>query len=345
MAEATEELKDQVSSDGDGAGSRVSGLANKSNLVPVLTTAAAAAAAGLAATKGPDLLKKLSGEVNNEAQELGGKAAEGAKQQILGGSGGGAGGMLGAAGKAASKLLPGGGKGSGQGGGKTRRLPIQRWTDVAVPVDRAYEAWTTWEEWPKFMHRVLEVKPADEDDGDDGGEKIHWREKIWFWTREWDGEITDRRKNDRIAWKTDSGMQHSGVVSFHRLDDNLTRVMVDMDFVPTGVFEKMASGMRFVKRAVQADLARFKAYVEFGDAEGIEYKSSPAEMEQNQGQGKDDSGDDEQDEGDRQEAEGRSSEEERSQGSNGNNDSENGEAERQEREKRREERRKALASS
>ena len=329
MAEATEELKDKVTSEGDG-GSGASGLANKGNLVPALATAAAAAAAGLAATKGPDLLKKLGGEANNEAEELGEKAAQGAKQQLTSGGG--------LAGKAASKLLGGGGNGGGgQKGGKTRRLPIQRWTDVAVPVDRAYEAWTTWEEWPKFMHRVLEVKP--DEDGDD--DKIHWSEKIWFWTREWEGEITERRKNDRIVWKTASGMQHSGVVSFHKLDDNLTRVMVDMDFVPTGVFEKMASGMRFVKRAVQADLARFKAYVEFGDAEGIEYKSSPAEMEQNQGQGSDDDDGDTGD--DRQEAENRSSEEDRSQSNGGGNG--NGEEERQERERRREERRKALASS
>ena len=313
MAQATEELKDKVSSDGNG-----SGLASKSNLVPALATAAAAAAAGLAATKGPDLLKKLNGQANEEAEELGEQAAQGAKKQLTGGGSG-------LMGKAASKLMGGGGGGGAQKGGKTRRLPIQRWTDVAVPVDKAYEAWTQWEEWPKFMHRVLEVKP---DDGDDN--KIHVREKIWFWTREWDGEITEQRKNDRIAWKTDSGMQHSGVVSFHKLDDNLTRVMVDMDFVPQGLVEKMASGMRFVKRAVQSDLARFKAYVEFGDAKELEYKASPAEMEQHQ-DGEDDQ-DDESQGGDRQESESRSE--------NGNN-----EQEREEREKRREERRKALASS
>jgi uncharacterized membrane protein len=314
MAEATEELKDKVSNNDGG------GIASKGNLVPALATAAAAAAAGLAATKGPDLLKKLSGEANDEAEQLGEQAAQGAKKQLTGGGGG-------LMGKAASKLMGGGG-GGGQKGGKTRRLPIQRWTDVAVPVDKAYEAWTQWEEWPKFMHRVLEAKPAD-----DGDNKIHVREKIWFWTREWDGEITEQRKNDRIAWKTESGMQHSGVVSFHKLDDNLTRVMVDMDFLPTGMVEKMASGMRFVKRAVQSDLARFKAYVEFGDAKELEYKSSPAEMEQNQG-AEDDKDDDDNDDqgGDRQEAESRSD--------NGNN-----EQEREEREKRREERRKALSSS
>jgi uncharacterized membrane protein len=336
MTEAAEELKEDVTPNGD-SGSPLSGVTKKSTLVPVLTTAAAAAAAGLAATKGTDLLKKLSGEANHQAEELGSKAAEGARNEILGGSGGG-GGMLGTVGKAASKLLPGGGSGGGQGGGgggKTRRLPIQRWTDVAVPVNKAYDAWTQWEEWPKFMHRVLEVKPAEDDD--DGGDKLHGREKIWFWTREWDAEITDQRKNDRIAWKTVSGMQHSGVVSFHKLDDKLTRVMVDMDFVPTGVFEKMGSGMRFVKRAVQSDLARFKAYVEFSDAEGLEYKSSPAEMEQNQGQGeKDSDGGDEE-----QQAEG-DAKEKKSQASSDNGDRDR---DRQDRENRREERRKALTSN
>jgi hypothetical protein len=137
-------------------------------------------------------------------------------------------------------------------------------------------------------------------------------------------------------------MQHSGVVSFHKLDDNLTRVMVDMDFVPQGVVEKMASGMRFVKRAVQADLARFKAYAEFGDAEGIEYKSSPEEMEQNQGGADDSNGDDEQrSEGDAEEQQAQAD------SSSDDGSSENGDrdSERQERESRREERRKTLTGS
>src|SRR5206468_13004673 len=167
-------------------------------------------------------------------------------------------------GKLMSKAMGGGGGSSG--GKKTRRLPIQRWTDVAVPVEKAYEAWTKFDEYPKFMHRVVNVEKK-------GDDKVQWQEKIWFSKRQWEGRITDRRKNDRIAWKTTNGMSHKGVVSFHRLDDNLTRVMVTLEFEPNGMIEKMASGMRFVKRAVQADLARYKAFVEMEDAKGIEYRS------------------------------------------------------------------------
>src|SRR3989440_7807340 len=324
MAEENEGgLVDQAESEtgSENGRSRLSALKSKDILLPAAATAAAATAAAVAAKKGPDLMKMLGSEAGEEAEELGRKGAEGAKEQM--------GARGGLAGKAASKLL-GGGSGGGSGGDKTRRLPIQRWTDVAVPLEQAYRAWTKFEEFPKFMHRVLEVKPEDDDKN-----KIHWREKIWFSTREWDAEITDKRQNDRIVWRSVSGTHHSGVISFHRLDKNLTRVLVTVDFVPSGMIEKLASGMRFAKRAVEADLARFKAYVEFGDAKGLEYRAQPEEMEQHR------DGDGEAGEGDAQ-SRGESGGDKRDSSEDENRDRD---SERRERENRRHERREALTSS
>jgi uncharacterized membrane protein len=213
----------------------------------VLTSAAVSAVGAIAAAKGPDLIRRVAGATEekgeDEAEHLGEKAVEGAKKAL-------------------------GGRGSG--GKKTRRLPIQRWTDIAVPIDRVYEEWTKFDEFPRFMHRVLNVEKK-------GRDKTSWQEKIWFSSRQWEGRVTQRRKNDRIVWTTTSGMSHKGIVSFHKLADNLTRVMVTMEFEPNGMVEKMASGLRFVKRAVQADLARFKAYVEMEEAKGIEYRPNPEE--------------------------------------------------------------------
>ena len=238
----------------------------------LLASAALSAAGAAAVSKGPQLVRKLTNATEErgeeEAERFGEKAMEGAKERM-----GGGGGLVG---KALSKAV--GGEGGGNDGKKTRRLPIQRWTDVAVPVDKAYQAWTKFEEFPKFMHRVLNV--------DKKGDRIRWQEKIWFSSRQWEGEITEKRKNDRIVWKTTNGMKHKGVVSFHELDDNLTRVMVDMEFEPNGMIEKMASGLRFVKRAVQADLARFKAYVEMEDAKGIEYRSGSEQDDRKQSRGR-----------------------------------------------------------
>jgi uncharacterized membrane protein len=245
----SEGAEDATPDGGDGGG-----LAKKI-LVPA-ATGAGALAATVAARKAPQLIRDhLMPQVEEKGSDEAAKVGKDALQKMTGGGGGGI------AGKLAGKAL---GKAGGGGREKTRRLPIQRWTDVAAPVDVTYAKWTEFDEFPKFMHRVLSVERKDD-------EHVSWREKIWFSTREWEGEITERRKNDRIAWKTTKGTSHSGVVTFHALDDNLTRVMVTLDFHPTGMIEKMASGLRFVKRAVQADLARFKAYVELGEAEGVEY--------------------------------------------------------------------------
>ena len=137
MADEVQQLKDDVSS--NGSGSRLSGLTNKSVLFPVAAAAASAAAAGLASKKGPDLMKKLQGEADEEGEELGKKGLQGLKKGLE---------SSGMVGKLASKAIGGGGGDGGQKGGRTRRLPIQRWTDVAVPVDKAYRVWTQFEEFP-----------------------------------------------------------------------------------------------------------------------------------------------------------------------------------------------------
>jgi uncharacterized protein YndB with AHSA1/START domain len=276
-----------------------------------LVAAAVSAVGALAASKGPDLVRKVAGATQekseNKAEEMGQKALEGAKDSL---------GKAGGVGKLASKALGGGG--GGGGGKKTRRLPIQRWTDVAAPIDDVYEAWTKFDQFPQFMHRVLNVEQKDRD-------KISWSEKIWFSKRQWEGRVTERRKNERIVWKTNSGMSHKGIVSFHKLAPNLTRVMITMEFEPNGMMEKMASGLRFVKRAVQADLARFKAYVEMEQAKGIEYRPNPKDEEGDNGEEDDDQ---QQDDADEPTSRDEKSDEEREQ-------------ERKEREKGRQQRRKS----
>jgi uncharacterized membrane protein len=285
---------------GNGAGN--GGLAKKL-LIPA-AAGAGTLAATVAARKAPDLfrervLPRLEQRGGEEAAKVGKHAAKNLQDQ---------GGMLGAvAGKAREKLGGAGGR------EKTRRLPIQRWTDIALPVPDVYERWTQFEEFPKFMHREISVDKKDQN-------VVSWEEKIWFSKRQWEGEITDRRKNDRIAWKTTQGTSHSGVISFHKLDTNLTRVLVDMDFHPSGMIEKMASGMRFVKRAVEADLARFKAYCEFEDAKGLEYEQ-PEEKQDAKAQ------------------EGNEEPDEKQSQSNGSASAEERDKSRQERAERREERR------
>jgi uncharacterized membrane protein len=52
------------------------------------------------------------------------------------------------------------------------------------------------------------------------------------------------------------------VVTFHRLDDTHTRLMVQMDFLPEGIVERVGDAIGVPERRVQGDLQRFKEMIE-----------------------------------------------------------------------------------
>jgi uncharacterized membrane protein len=147
-------------------------------------------------------------------------------------------------------------------GGSGRRMPIQQSVDVAVPIKVAYNRWTLFEDWPEFMHRFETVEQPDDT-------TLSFSTKVWGITRRFEAEIVEQRPDQRIEWNVTEGPAHTGVVTFHELADRLTRIEVSMDVEPHGLLEKMARGMRFTKRAVRADLHRFKALIELDEeAEG-----------------------------------------------------------------------------
>jgi uncharacterized membrane protein len=152
--------------------------------------------------------------------------------------------------------------GAAPGFGSGRRMPVQQAVDVAVPRSVAYNQWTQFEDWPEFMHRLESVEQVDD-------ATVAFSAKIWGISRRFEATILEQRPDERIEWDVSQGIAHTGVVTFHEFGDKLTRIEVTLDVEPSGLIEKAARGMRFVKRAVRGDLHRFKAYVELNeDAEG-----------------------------------------------------------------------------
>ena len=203
--------------------------------------------AGKAASKAGDSVgSKLKDTVSEKVDEAGG--ASGLVKEAAGG------------------LLPGGGGGDGGGNGglagvgKGRRMPVQQHVDVAVPVETAYNQWTQFEDWPEFMHRVTRVTQDDDC-------TVKFATKIWGKTKEFEAKIETQRPDERIKWSVAQGITHAGVVTFHELAPNLTRIEVNLDISPGSLIEKAARGMRHIKRAVRADLHRFKAYIEMQELE------------------------------------------------------------------------------
>jgi uncharacterized membrane protein len=127
--------------------------------------------------------------------------------------------------------------------------------DVAVDVSTAYNQWTQFESFPQFMEGVDEIRQTDDT-------HTHWVTSVAGVTREFDATITEQMPDQRVAWRSDDGPDHAGVITFHRLDDTTTRVTAQMDIDPEGFVENAADKLGILDRRVKGDLRRFKEFIE-----------------------------------------------------------------------------------
>jgi uncharacterized membrane protein len=166
--------------------------------------------------------------------------------------------MGGVSGKLLSKLVGKGKSSAPSGWGRGRRMPVQQFIYVSVPVRDAYNGWTEYKQWPRYMHRANSVDAQV----DDGEARVKVTEKMWGFTRPFTAEVVEQRPDERIRWNSTEGPKHTGVINFHALGPRLTLMELNLDHSPSGPVEKVARGARFVKRAVRADFHRFQGWIE-----------------------------------------------------------------------------------
>jgi len=127
--------------------------------------------------------------------------------------------------------------------------------DVNVPVKTAYNQWTQFEDFPKFMDSVHEIRQLDDT-------HLRWRADVAGKPEEWDAEITEQIPDKRIAWRSTGGVKNAGVVTFHKLGDDKTRIMLQMDYDPQTMTEKVGDALGLVKLQLRGNLKRFKELLE-----------------------------------------------------------------------------------
>ena len=132
---------------------------------------------------------------------------------------------------------------------------IEESIEVNVPVRTAYNQWTQFEDFPHFLEGVQEVEQITDT-------RLRWRAEIAGQEREWESEITEQTPDQRIAWTGFAGPDNAGVITFHRIDDDKTRVMLQMEWEPEGALEKAADAVGAVKMRVKGDLGRYKEFLE-----------------------------------------------------------------------------------
>jgi uncharacterized membrane protein len=132
---------------------------------------------------------------------------------------------------------------------------IEKSIELNVPVRTAHNQWTQFEEFPKFMEGVTEVKQIDD-------KRLQWKANIAGKDEEWNSEITEQIPDERIAWTSRGGAMNSGVVTFHRLSNATSKLMLQLEYNPQGFVEKAGDAMGLVTLRVQRDLERFKIFIE-----------------------------------------------------------------------------------
>jgi uncharacterized membrane protein len=127
--------------------------------------------------------------------------------------------------------------------------------DVEVPVRTAYDQFTQFEEFPRFMENVSRIEQLDDT-------TTRWTVEIAGAERTWDADITEQTPDERIAWRSRGDTKHAGVVTFHRIDDGRTRVMLQLDVEPDDWVEKAGDALGVIDRSAKKDLENFKSFIE-----------------------------------------------------------------------------------
>ncbi|MER5789639.1 SRPBCC family protein [Streptomyces sp. NPDC001980] len=153
------------------------------------------------------------------------------------------------------------GGGSGGKAGSTKVMNIIEVLDVGVPIRTAYNYWTQYEEFSSFTKGVRSVSKNDE-------VASTWKVKVGPSTRGWKASVEEQVPDERIVWSSEGakGTTH-GCVSFHELTPDLTRIVLVVEYYPSGLFEKTGNLWRAQGRRLRLDFKNFQRYVTFADEE------------------------------------------------------------------------------
>ncbi|ATL31868.1 SRPBCC family protein [Streptomyces formicae] len=142
-----------------------------------------------------------------------------------------------------------------KGGAGQKPTVIMEFIDVGVPLREAYDQWTQYQEFSTFAKGVKGATVASDTDSD-------WKLKVFWSNRSWKAHTTEQVPDQRITWTSEGGKGTTkGVVTFHPLAENLTRVLLVIEYYPKGLFEKTGNIWRAQGRRARLDLKHFARHI------------------------------------------------------------------------------------
>ncbi|MFI1770063.1 SRPBCC family protein, partial [Streptomyces sp. NPDC020800] len=153
------------------------------------------------------------------------------------------------------------GGGKGRGSGSTKVMNIIEVADVGVPLRFAYDHWTQYEKFSSFTKGVRSVSKGEDTESD-------WKVKVGPSTRGWKATVQEQVPDERITWTSEGAKGTTrGCVSFHELTPTLTRIVLVVEYYPSGLFEKTGNIWRAQGRRLRLDFKHFQRYVTLTDEE------------------------------------------------------------------------------
>ncbi|MFJ4990214.1 SRPBCC family protein [Streptomyces sp. NPDC088732] len=220
----------QVENLAEKAGDKVAGLTDQ--LRDVAENDGVLPKAGLRILQGESPLKAFVGE---KAKSMGGGILDKAKQAF--------------------------GMGKGRKSGTTKVMNIVESLDVGVPVRFAYDHWTQYEKFSTFTKGVRSVSKGEDATSD-------WKVKVGPSTRGWKATVQEQVPDERIVWSSEGAKGTTrGCVSFHEITPTLTRIVLVVEYYPSGFFEKTGNIWRAQGRRLRLDFKHFQRYVTLTDEE------------------------------------------------------------------------------
>jgi uncharacterized protein (TIGR02271 family) len=127
--------------------------------------------------------------------------------------------------------------------------------EVDAPLRAVYNQWTQFEEFPRFMDGIEQVRQ-------EGEKRLFWRARIGGNIKEWEAEITNQIPDERVAWESVDGSPNSGTVIFQSISPDRTKITATIEYEPEGILEKTGDALGIPSGRVQADLERFRHFME-----------------------------------------------------------------------------------
>lgn len=146
---------------------------------------------------------------------------------------------------------------------------IQKEIDIELPISAVYRQWTNFEEFPRFMEGIKEVRRT-------AGGQLHWRGEILGKEVGWDAVIDEQISRERISWRSLSGQPNAATVSFTELGPETTRVKLVIQYSPLGAPQLIADALGVASSRVEADLERFRTFLEGRRGQILIGQASPA---------------------------------------------------------------------